>query len=38
MSPEETLQAWLARAYERPSVARAIDFTEDPRAADLPNI
>lgn len=29
---------WLAQACERPAVARAIDFTEDPRAATLPNI
>lgn len=29
---------WLARAYKRPSVPRAIDFTEDARASSLPNI
>jgi glutathione S-transferase len=30
--------AWLERAKQRPSFNRAIAFTEDPRAADLPNI
>lgn len=30
--------AWLERAQRRPSFNRAINFTEDPRAADLPNI
>lgn len=29
---------WLARARLRPSFDRAIYFTEDPRAAELPNI
>lgn len=29
---------WLARASERPSFERAINFTEDARALDLPNI
>lgn len=29
---------WLDRAYKRPAVRRAIEFTEDPRAASLPNI
>lgn len=32
------VQDWLARAYARPSVPRAIDFSEDERAAQLPNI
>lgn len=35
---QPAVSAWLARSYERPSVPRAIDFTEDPRAATLPNI
>lgn len=29
---------WLDRAANRPSFARAIDFTEDPRATEMPNI
>ncbi|MDF7776462.1 glutathione S-transferase family protein [Sphingomonas sp. AOB5] len=29
---------WLERAAERPSFARALEFSEDPRAAELPNI
>jgi glutathione S-transferase len=29
---------WLARAAERPSFSRAIQFTEDPRASELPNL
>ena len=29
---------WLDRASERPSFNRAIDFVEDPRALELPNI
>jgi glutathione S-transferase len=32
------IAAWLGRARLRPSFDRAIDFTEDPRAGDLPNI
>lgn len=32
------VNGWLARAWTRASVPRAIEFTEDPRAALLPNI
>lgn len=31
------VRGWLTRAAERPSFARAFHFTEDPRAAELPN-
>lgn len=32
------INEWLRRAAERPSFGRALVFTEDPRAAELPNI
>lgn len=32
------IRVWLDRASERPSFERAINFTEDPRAHELPNI
>ncbi len=32
------IAAWLERAKARPGVDRALDFTEDPRALELPNV
>lgn len=32
------LSAWYARMLDRPAVKRALFFTEDPRASELPNI
>ena len=38
-SPDlEALRGWLARAKKRPSFERAFAFSDDPRAAELPNI
>lgn len=35
---QPAVHGWLERAFQRPAVGRAIDFKEDPRAGDLPNI